>query len=384
MVKLRPTSTHFSVRNLGNYLRGPVIGINFGFTNSSVSILEDRKAKVLKNDEDAFTTPSVVAFTEDGEYLVGAPAVRQAVLNSQNTIFGIKRLIGLKYEDKQVQDFMKTIPYKIVKSFNGDACIEIQSKLYSPSQIVSFILLKLKQTAENYLNKKIRETIITIPGYFNDSQKQALEEAGKLAGMKILRFVDDSATAAAIDCDYGRGSREIAVCNLNGGIFEFSILRVQDEAYEILSTNHNPLLSGDAFNNTIVNYFVSEFERENGIDLSKDPVAIQRLRKASEKAKCRLSSCTQTEIILPNIFVDTNGPPKHFRIKLTRSKFEELTENLIQKIEQLAQRTLNDAKMANQADDKDLQLNEEEDLQSTGVTSVLTIGGMSKVPKVFF
>ncbi|CAK5024487.1 unnamed protein product [Meloidogyne enterolobii] len=278
----------------------------------------------------------------------------------------------------------KTVPYKIVKSSNGDACIEIQSKLYSPSQIVSFILLKLKQTAENYLNKKVREAIITIPGYFNDSQKQALEEAGKLAGMKILRFVDDSATAAAIDCDFGRGSREIAVCNLNGGIFEFSILRVQDEAYEILSTNHNPLLIGDAFNNTIVNYFVSEFERENGIDLSKDPIAIQRLRKASEKAKCRLSSCTQTEIILPNIFVDTNGPPKHFRIKLTRSKFEELTENLIQKIVQLAQRTLNDAKMANQADDKDLQLNEEEDLQSTGVTSVLIIGGMSKVPKVFF
>ncbi|KAL7073793.1 hypothetical protein ACQ4LE_007228 [Meloidogyne hapla] len=301
---LRPSFSYFSVKNFGNALRGPVIGINFGFTNSSVAILENRKAKVLKNDEGSILTPSVVAFTKDDEILVGAPAIRQSVLNSQNTIFGIKRLIGRKYDEKEVLDFMRDIPYKIVRDPNGDVLIEVQDKLYSPSQITSYILTKLKETAENNLNKKVRDAIITVPSYFNNSQKQALEEAGNLAGLRVLRFVNESVAAAiGYNLDIQIGLNEIvAVCNLNGGIFE---LELKNYFYEVLSNNYDASISGEAFDNAIVKYFVGEFKRENGIDLTQNPVAMQRLHKAAVKAKCKLSNSTQTEIILPNIIFDS-------------------------------------------------------------------------------
>uniref|UniRef100_A0A914LY97 Uncharacterized protein n=1 Tax=Meloidogyne incognita TaxID=6306 RepID=A0A914LY97_MELIC len=388
MRKLRPTFNNFCVKKLE--LRGPVIGINFGFTNSSVAILEERKAKVLKNDEGSFTTPSVVSFTKNGggECLVGAPALRQAVLNSQNTVFNIKRLIGRKFDDKEVQDFIKESPNKILKSPNGDnVLIEIQGKLYSPQQITSFILIKLKEMTENYLNKKVGDAIITVPNYFDYSQKQALKQAGELAGLKILRFVPDSIAAVfgyGFDCYWRRANQIVAVCNLNGGSFEYSVLELRNYVYEIESNKYDTCLSGEAFNNVIVNYFVSEFKRENGIDLNKDSIAIQRLRKAAEKAKCKLFNFTQTEIILPNIIADTNGELKHFQITLTRSKFEELTSELTKRIVEICHPTKDKPELKIQQsplNNEDVSQNRE-DLPSTGFDNILLVGGMTRMPKV--
>ncbi|KAL7073467.1 hypothetical protein ACQ4LE_007587, partial [Meloidogyne hapla] len=396
MRKLRPSFFYFSVKNVGSTLRGPVIGINFGFANSSVAILENRKAKVLKNDEGSILTPSVVAFTKDDEILVGAPAIRQSVLNSQNTIFGIKRLIGRKYDEKEVQDFMKDIPYKIVRDPNGDVLIEVQDKLHSPPQIASYILTKLKETAENNLNKKVRDAIITVPSYFNDSQKQAIKEAAKLAGLRVLRFVNESVAAAiGYNLDIQNAQNEIvAVCNLNGGIFEFSILELKNDVYEVLSNNYDASISGEAFDNAIINYFVSESKRENGIDLIQDPVAMQRLRKAAVKAKCKLSNSTQNEIILPNIIFDSRRGLLHFQIKLSRSKLEELTADLVQKIEELCKKSMKDADL--KSDDisqdeiqKSFLHNEKEswdedgnDIPYIGIGHALLVGGMSKMPKI--
>ncbi|KAL7073461.1 hypothetical protein ACQ4LE_007580 [Meloidogyne hapla] len=312
---LRPSFNRFPVKRLSNALRGPVIGINFGFTNSSVAILEDRKAKVLKNDEGSILTPSVVAFTKDDEILVGAPAIRQSVLNSQNTIFGIKRLIGRKYDEKEVLDFMKDIPYKIIRNPNADVLIEVQDKLYSPSQIASFILLKLKKTAENYLNKKVSNAIITVPAYFNDSQRKLIKEAGRLANLRISNIFNESAVAAfAYNLDIGSNDL-IAICDY-GGTFDISFLKKNEKYFEVKSANAHPFSCGIDFDNVIVNYLVDEFKREKGIDLVKDPIAMQRLHEAAEKAKCILSYSDQTKIILPNITTDSNGL-KHFEYKLS-------------------------------------------------------------------
>ncbi|KAL7073466.1 hypothetical protein ACQ4LE_007586 [Meloidogyne hapla] len=367
---LRPSFFYFSVKNFGSTLRGPVIGINFGFTNSSVAILEDRKAKVLKNDEGSILTPSVVAFTKDDEILVGAPAIRQSVLNSQNTIFGIKRLSGRKYDEKEVLDFIKDVPYKIIKSSNGDALIETQGNIYSPPQLASFILKKLKKTAENYLNKKVRNAIITVPSYFNDSQKQALRYACKLVGVKAVRVFKESTAAALSDLDLSE-IKTIAVYNLGGGIFNFSILKLSDDEgreiifrkviFKLFSTHCDSSLGGIDFDYAIVNYIVEEFKKENGIDLTKDSTAMQRLREAAEKAKCKLSNSTQTEIILPNIILGT----KHINIKLSRSKFEELTADLFQKTAELCKKSMKD-----------------ENLEPADIDQVLLVGGMSKMPRL--
>ncbi|CAK5080360.1 unnamed protein product [Meloidogyne enterolobii] len=394
MRKLRPTFNNFSVKKLE--LRGPVIGINFGFTNSSVAILEERKAKVLKNDEGSFTTPSVVSFTKNGggeECLVGAPALRQAVLNSQNTVFNIKRLIGRKFDDKEVQDFIKEFPNKILKSSNGDnVLIEIQGKLYSPQQITSFILIKLKEMTENYLNKKVGDAIITVPNYFDYSQKQALKQAGKLANLRILRFVPDSIAAVfgyRLYCFWRGANKIVAVCNLNGGSFEYTVLELKNYDYEIVLNKYDTCLSGVAFNNVIVNYFVSEFKRENGIDLNKDSIAKQRLREAAEKAKCELSNSAQTEIILPNIIADTNGELKHFQIILSRSKFEELTSELTQRIVEICQQTKEEIKPEVEIrqpslDNEIISQHWKENLPSTGIDQVLLVGGMTRMPKEIF
>uniref|UniRef100_A0A1I8BPA2 Uncharacterized protein n=1 Tax=Meloidogyne hapla TaxID=6305 RepID=A0A1I8BPA2_MELHA len=335
MIRLfRPSFNRFPVKRLSNALRGPVIGINFGFTNSSVAILEDRKAKVLKNDEGSILTPSVVAFTKDDEILVGAPAIRQSVLNSQNTIFGIKRLSGRKYDEKEVLDFIKDVPYKIIKSSNGDAWIETQNNIYSPPQLASFILTKLKKTAENYLNKKVRDAIVTVPAYFNDSQKKLIKYACKLANINVIRVFDESTAAAFAYCLYST----TVVINLGGGTFDLSILKEEDDDYEVISTYGDSFLGGINFDNAIVNYLVDEFKRENGIDLSLDQIAMQRLRESAEKAKCELSSSIKTSIILPYIFVDIGGP-MHLNMKLSRSKFEELAANLIQRIEEACKKS---------------------------------------------
>uniref|UniRef100_A0A1I8B1K0 Heat shock protein 70 family n=1 Tax=Meloidogyne hapla TaxID=6305 RepID=A0A1I8B1K0_MELHA len=339
---LRPSFNRFSVRNLRSKLRGPVIGINFGFTNSSVAILEDRKAK---NSEGSRLTPSVVAFTKDDRILVGAPALRQSFLNSQNTIFGVKRLIGREYNDKDAS--------------NGYAWIEAHGNIYSPPQIASFILTKLRKTAENYLNKKVVEAIITVHAYFNDSQRDFIIHACKLANIKVLSVFNEP-TAAAFA--YGLCSTTV-VFNLGGGTLELSILKSENDDYEVISTFGDSFLGGVNFDNAIVKYLVGEFKRENGIDLTQDPKAMQRLREAAEKAKCELSSSFQTEIIIPYISVETGGP-KHLKISLSRSKFEELTANLIQRIEELCKKAMENAKL------------------EPDTYEVLLVGGMTRMPKI--
>ncbi|KAF7623619.1 hypothetical protein Mgra_00010097 [Meloidogyne graminicola] len=366
MFKMKRTlcwSTTRFITKLFSTQNGPVIGINFGTTHSSVAILEDRKAKLLRNSEGSQTTPSVVAFNKDGECLVGSSAVRQAVLNSQNTIYGIKRLIGQKYNDENVQKIIKDLPFKIVNSSNGDVLVMAQDTLYTPSQITSFILTNLKETAENYLNKKISNAVITVPSHFNELQLQELKEASKLAGLSVLRmFNEASATAFSYYLDRTR-SNTFAVLNFGGGFFDFSILKQsKNDKLEVISHNIDNFIGVIDFDNALVNYFVDEFQRENGTDLTKDFVAMQRLSEAAEKAKCELSSCIQTEIMLPNIAI--NGA-KHFNIKLTRSKFEQLTNNLFERIIEGCNKVINNA-----------------NLLVSDIDEILLIGGISKMPKV--
>jgi molecular chaperone DnaK len=341
-----------------------VIGIDLGTTNSCVAVMEGSTPKVIENAEGARTTPSIVAFTEDGERLVGQPAKRQAVTNPERTFFAIKRLIGRPFDDPMVKKDMSLVPYKIVKAPNGDAWVEADGKKYSPSQISAFILQKMKETAEAYLGQPVSQAVITVPAYFNDAQRQATKDAGKIAGLEVLRIINEP-TAAALA--YGldkKGTGTIAVYDLGGGTFDVSILEIGDGVFEVKSTNGDTFLGGEDFDNRIVDYLSDEFRKESGIDLRKDKLALQRLKEAAEKAKIELSSATQTEINLPYITADASGP-KHLTLKLTRAKLEALVDDLIQKTVEPCRKALKDA-----------------GLSAGEINEVVLVGGMTRMPKV--
>ncbi len=341
-----------------------VIGIDLGTTNSCVAVMEGKNPKVIENAEGMRTTPSMVAFTDDGEIIVGLPAKRQAVTNPENTFFAIKRLIGRRWDDPMVEKDKKLVPYKIVKASNGDAWVESHGKQYSPSQISAFILQKMKETAEAYLGQKVEQAVITVPAYFNDAQRQATKDAGKIAGLDVLRIINEP-TAAALA--YGLEKKEgktIAVYDLGGGTFDISILEIGDGVFEVKSTNGDTFLGGEDFDMRIVDYLANEFKKESGIDLRSDKLALQRLKEAAEKAKIELSSTTQTEINLPFITADKSGP-KHLTMKLTRAKLESLVDDLIQKTIGPCQNALKDA-----------------GLKAAEIEEVVLVGGMTRMPKV--
>jgi len=340
-----------------------VIGIDLGTTNSCVALMEGKNPKVIENSEGARTTPSVVAFNQKGELLVGTPAKRQAVTNPTNTVFGTKRLIGRRFEDPQTQKEMKMVPFKIVKATNGDAWVEVNGNQYSPSQIGAFILTKMKETAEAYLGRSVSNAVITVPAYFNDAQRQATKDAGKIAGLDVKRIINEP-TAAALS--YGMNNKEglVAVFDLGGGTFDVSILEISNGVFEVKATNGDTFLGGEDFDNTLLDYLVSEFKKSESIDLSKDRLALQRLREAAEKAKVELSSSSQTDINLPFITADASGA-KHLNITLTRSKFENLVNNLIERTREPCKNCLKDAGVSIKE-----------------VDEVLLVGGMTRVPKV--
>jgi molecular chaperone DnaK len=341
-----------------------VIGIDLGTTNSCVAVMEGKEAKVIENAEGVRTTPSMVAFTDSGERLVGQAAKRQAVTNPENTLFAIKRLIGRRYDDPMTQKDKGLVPYKIIPGDNGDAWVEAQGKKYSPSQISAFILQKMKETAENYLGEKVTQAVITVPAYFNDSQRQATKDAGKIAGLEVLRIINEP-TAAALA--YGlekKGSGTIAVYDLGGGTFDISVLEIGDGVFEVKSTNGDTFLGGEDFDARIIDYLADEFRKEHGIDLRKDKLALQRLKEQAEKAKIELSSAMQTEVNLPFITADQTGP-KHLNIKLTRAKLEALVDDLIQKTIEPCRLALKDAS-----------------LKASEINEVILVGGMTRMPKV--
>ena len=343
---------------------GKVIGIDLGTTNSCVAVMEGKTPKVIENAEGMRTTPSIVAFTDDGERLVGQPAKRQAVTNPEKTIFAVKRLIGRRYDDPMVEKDKKLVPYKISKAGNGDAWVEIDGKSYSPSQISGFILQKMKETAEAYLGQKVEQAVITVPAYFNDAQRQATKDAGKIAGLEVLRIINEP-TAAALA--YGLDKEKtgtIAVYDLGGGTFDMSVLEIGDGVFEVKSTNGDTFLGGEDFDMRLVNYLADEFQKEQGIDLRNDKLALQRLKESAEKAKIELSSTTQTEINLPFITADASGP-KHLTMKLTRAKFEALVDDLIQKTIEPCRKALKDA-----------------GLSAAEINEVVLVGGMTRMPKV--
>ncbi len=341
-----------------------IIGIDLGTTNSCVAIMEGSQPKVLENVEGARTTPSVVAFTDDSEKLIGQPAKRQAVTNPENTIFAVKRLIGRNFDDPTVKKDVEAAPFKIVNSEKGDAWIETKGEKYSPSQISAFILQKMKETAEKYLGQTVSKAVITVPAYFNDAQRQATKDAGKIAGLEVLRIINEP-TAASLA--YGldkKQNKKIAVYDLGGGTFDVSILELGDGVFEVKSTNGDTFLGGEDFDNSIVDYLVSEFKKDNGIDLKTDKLALQRLKEAAEKAKIELSSAEQTDINLPFITADKTGP-KHINIKMTRAKLEALVEDLITKTMPPCKTALKDAGItANEIDE------------------IVMVGGMTRMPKV--
>ena len=341
-----------------------VIGIDLGTTNSCVSIMDGSQAKVLENAEGARTTPSVVAFIENGEKLVGQPAKRQAVTNAVDTIFASKRLIGRKFEDETVKKDINKVPFKIVKSENGEAWVEGKGKKYSPSQISAFILQKMKETAEKYLGQSVTKAVITVPAYFNDAQRQATKDAGKIAGLEVLRIINEpTAAALAYGLDKKNGQK-IAVYDLGGGTFDVSILEIGDGVFEVKSTNGDTLLGGEDFDDAIVNYLIDEFKKDNGIDLRNDKLALQRLKEAAEKAKIELSSATQTEINLPFITADKTGP-KHVNLKFTRAKLEALVSGLVE-------RTLEPCKVALK----------DSGFSAAEIHEVVLVGGMTRMPKI--
>ena len=341
-----------------------VIGIDLGTTNSCVSIMEGAQPKVLENTEGARTTPSVVAFTDNDEKLIGQPAKRQAVTNPENTIFAVKRLIGRNFEDPTVKKDINTAPFKIVNSEKGDAWIEAKGQKYSPSQISAFVLQKMKETAEKYLGQEVTKAVITVPAYFNDAQRQATKDAGKIAGLEVLRIINEP-TAASLA--YGldkKANKKIAVYDLGGGTFDVSILELGDGVFEVKSTNGDTFLGGEDFDNTIVEYLLAEFKKENGIDLKSDKLALQRLKEAAEKAKIELSSAAQTEINLPFITADKTGP-KHINLKMTRAKLEALVEDLISRTIPPCKTALKDA-----------------GLSASDINEIILVGGMTRMPKV--
>ncbi|MDC1196769.1 molecular chaperone DnaK [Pelagibacteraceae bacterium] len=341
-----------------------IIGIDLGTTNSCVSIMEGTQPKVLENAEGARTTPSVVAFTEDGEKLVGQPAKRQAVTNPENTIFAVKRLIGRSFEDPTVKKDIAAAPFKIVNSEKGDAWIEARGEKYSPSQISAFILQKMKETAEKYLGQEVTKAVITVPAYFNDAQRQATKDAGKIAGLEVLRIINEP-TAASLA--YGldkKQNKKIAVYDLGGGTFDVSILELGDGVFEVKSTNGDTFLGGEDFDNTIVDYLIGEFKKDSGIDLRSDKLALQRLKEAAEKAKIELSSAEQTDVNLPFITADKTGP-KHINLKMTRAKLEALVEDLISRTLPPCKTALKDA-----------------GLTASEIDEIVMVGGMTRMPKV--
>ncbi len=341
-----------------------VIGIDLGTTNSCIAVMEGSTPKVVENAEGARTTPSIVAFTDDGERLVGQPAKRQGVTNPERTFFAIKRLIGRTFDDPMTKKDIGLVPYKITKAKNGDAWVEADGKPHSPSQISAFILQKMKETAEAHLGSNVTQAVITVPAYFNDAQRQATKDAGKIAGLEVLRIINEP-TAAALA--YGldkKGSGTIAVYDLGGGTFDVSILEIGDGVFEVKSTNGDTFLGGEDFDNRLVEYFAEEFKKENGIDLKKDKLALQRLKEAAEKAKIELSSASQTDINLPYITADATGP-KHLTLKLTRAKFEALVDDLIQRTVEPCRKALKDA-----------------GLTAGEINEVVLVGGMTRMPKV--
>ncbi len=343
---------------------GKIIGIDLGTTNSCVAVMQGGDPVVIPNQEGGRTTPSMVAFTESGEILVGQTAKRQAITNPENTVFAIKRLMGRRYDSQEVQRDIKILPYKIVKAPNGDAHVEVRGKKYSPPEISAMILRKLKEAAEAYLGEKVTEAVITVPAYFNDSQRQATKDAGRIAGLEVKRIINEP-TAASLA--YGldkKGEKKIAVFDLGGGTFDISILEVGEGVFEVKSTNGDTHLGGEDFDMRVVNYIVEEFMKEQGIDLRKDRMALQRLKEAAEKAKIELSSVLETEINLPFITADASGP-KHLNMKLTRAKFESLVEDLVEKVVGPCEQALKDA-----------------GLSPKDIDEVILVGGMTRMPKI--
>ena len=341
-----------------------VIGIDLGTTNSCVAVMDGKEPKVIENAEGARTTPSMVAFTEDGEKLVGQPAKRQAVTNPTNTLFAVKRLIGRRYDDKAVTKDKKLVPFEIVKADNGDAWVKANDEKYSPSQVSAMILQKMKETAEAYLGETVSQAVITVPAYFNDAQRQATKDAGKIAGLEVLRIINEpTAAALAYGLDKNDG-KTIAVYDLGGGTFDVSILEIGDGVFEVKSTNGDTFLGGEDFDMRLVDYLADEFKKDQGVDLKNDKMALQRLKEAAEKAKIELSSSTQTEVNLPFITADASGP-KHLTMKLTRAKFESLVDDLVKRTVKPMQDALKDAGM-----------------KAGEIDEVVLVGGMTRMPKV--
>lgn len=343
---------------------GRVIGIDLGTTNSCLAVMEGSEPKVIENSEGARTTPSMVAFTNDGEMLVGQPAKRQAVTNPENTLYAIKRLIGRRFDSEQVKRDINQVPYKIIEGDNGDAWVKINDKKYAPSQISAFVLQKIKEYAESYFGEPVTQAVITVPAYFNDSQRQATKDAGKIAGLEVLRIINEP-TAAALA--YGldkKANGVVAVYDLGGGTFDISILEIGDGVFEVKSTNGDTFLGGEDFDLKIIDYLADEFKKESGVDIKKDKLALQRLKEAAEKAKIELSSSMQTEVNLPFITADASGP-KHLNIKLTRAKLESLVDDLINKTIAPCKAALKDA-----------------GLKASEINEVILVGGMTRMPKV--
>jgi len=349
---------------------GKIIGIDLGTTNSCVAVMEGNSTKVIENSEGARTTPSIIAYQEDGEVLVGASAKRQAVTNPKNTLYAVKRLIGRKFTEKEVQKDIDLMPYKISAADNGDAWVEVRGKKLAPPQVSAEVLRKMKKTAEDYLGEEVTEAVITVPAYFNDSQRQATKDAGRIAGLEVKRIINEpTAAALAFGLDkHGKGDRKIAVFDLGGGTFDISIIEIADvdgeKQFEVLSTNGDTFLGGEDFDQRIIDYIVTEFKKEQGVDLTKDVLALQRLKEAAEKAKIELSNSTQTDVNLPYITADASGP-KHLNIKLTRAKLESLVDELIQ-------RTIEPCRIA--VKDAGVKLSDIDD--------VILVGGQSRMPKV--
>ncbi|MEM8813035.1 MAG: molecular chaperone DnaK, partial [Pseudomonadota bacterium] len=343
---------------------GKVIGIDLGTTNSCVAVMDGKEPKVIENAEGARTTPSMVAFSDDGERLVGQPAKRQAVTNPEDTLFAVKRLIGRRYDDPTVGKDKKLVPYNIVRADNGDAWVEASGDKYSPSQISAMVLQKMKETAESYLGADVTQAVITVPAYFNDAQRQATKDAGKIAGLEVLRIINEpTAAALAYGLDRNDG-KTIAVYDLGGGTFDISILEIGDGVFEVKSTNGDTFLGGEDFDMRLVDYLADEFKKEQGIDLRGDKLALQRLKEAAEKAKIELSSAQQTEINLPFITADASGP-KHLTMKLTRAKFEALVDDFVQRTIEPCKSALKDA-----------------GLSAGEIHEVVLVGGMTRMPKI--
>jgi molecular chaperone DnaK len=349
---------------------GKIIGIDLGTTNSCVAVMENGQPKVIENSEGSRTTPSVVAYMEDGEVLVGAPAKRQAVTNPENTLFSVKRLIGRRFTEAEVKKEMQVVPFKIVEAANGDAWVEVRGKKMAAPEISAQVLIKMKKTAEDYLGEPVTEAVITVPAYFNDSQRQATKDAGRIAGLDVKRIINEpTAAALAFGLDkQGKGDRKIAIYDLGGGTFDISIIEIADvegeKQFEVLSTNGDTFLGGDDFDQRLINYLCDEFKKESGIDLRNDMLALQRLKDAAEKAKIELSSSQQTEVNLPYITADQSGP-KHLAIKITRAKFESLVENLVEKTIEPCRIAVKDA-----------------GVKISDVSDVILVGGMTRMPKV--